>query len=114
MQSASLGSMLRPSGPQCRTQMPVNINRCYIAHMEMFLTDVRSKRVYLEPTHLMLWPMKKHTGRWKVKSSNDLLHMDDAWSAVLQRDVCFLTGSKVPLRFLTYPSTSCTIVCLYF
>lgn len=43
MQSASLVSMLGPSVPQCLTQMPVNINRCYIAHMESasLLSDLK-------------------------------------------------------------------------
>lgn len=70
VQSASLVSLLGPSFPQRLTQMSRNIDRCSMAHV-----DVRSTRVYLEPIHLMLWPVgEKHNGLLKVKGSNALWH----------------------------------------
>lgn len=44
MQSASLLAWLGPSFFQRLTQMSRNIDRCYMAHI-----DVRSTRVHLEP-----------------------------------------------------------------
>lgn len=53
----------------------------------MYFIDIRAIMVYLEQSDSNALALGKCL---KVKRRKDLLHVDDSWSTVLQRDACLI------------------------
>lgn len=59
--------------------------------IDMYFIDIRAIMVYLEQSDSNALALGKCL---KVKRRKDLLHVDDSWSTVLQRDACLLIYHK--------------------